>query len=454
MRHAMTPSFTGRPAAAPGTAPPRLAVAGRVSTTGKLFIAVMLILIYEGAVRKWVSNAMSTPLIGLRDLLVVFTIGRAFWLGHFARLPLLSRAMLLWTCCVVGWGLLQLTLGESTFTVFLIGLRFWLLSFWFAVAAAAGMNERDYVVALRVLMLALLLMAPLVALQRQAPPESFINKSLGDDVDEVFQLTAGVVRTTGTFSFTAGFVTFAAMCAPFALGIFEARKTRPRHRILAAATFAALIVCTLVSGARASFLFLGGLLFLYLVGNLAFSPMRQKGRAMIAAVVAICLIGALAFVFSDALRTTQERFESAAQTEGIAERLVTTLVGEASTYDRADWLGAGIGIGSNLAGFARFSSRAVFTFGETEQGRSLIEGGLLGALFIVLKLIAIGIGVSVSIRQSLRTRAIFPVLVWLTLGLALTTWPVIGQLTAHGLIGILLALGLLTLRYPRLRFFD
>ena len=54
----------------------------------------------------------------------------------------------------------------------------------------------------------------------------------------------------------------------------------------------------------------------------------------------------------------------------------------------------------------------------------------------------------------MQTRAVFPLLVWVAVSLALFTWPAIGQLTANGMQGVVLALGLLCLRYPRLRLFD
>src|SRR6476620_11444108 len=101
--------------------------ATRLSTVGRLFISVLLIVILEGAIRKWVSGSATLPLVLLRDLLVVFTVVRAFVRGDMHRQPQLIQVLAIWSCCVIGWGLLQLVLGESNFAVFLIGLRFWLL---------------------------------------------------------------------------------------------------------------------------------------------------------------------------------------------------------------------------------------------------------------------------------------------------------------------------------------
>ena len=429
------------------------AAANRLSLTGRLFISVMLIIIFEGAVRKWVAESSTLPLILLRDLIAAFTVVRAFTRGHFRHLPQLSAIMLAWSACVLGWGLLQLTLGESNFAVLMIGLRFWLLYVWFGIAAAVGMSERDYLVSMRVLLATLVMMAPLAALQHQSPPGAFINKSLDDDEESIFVVIAGIVRTTGTFSFTAGFTIFINVCAPFALGAFEARKRKLTHRLLALAVLGGLIVCALVSGARASIVYTGAMLAFYLLGHLVFAPMRRKGLALIAAVIAVGAVASLAYVFQSAVEATQERFQVAAESESFQERLTAIFLGEPGVLDRVDWLGAGIGIGSNLAQYVQFSNRTVFVYSETEAGRTLIEGGLAGAMFTLLKIAVVVGGIALALRRSMKTRAVFPTLVWITISLALVTWPVIGQLTANGMFGVLLAFGLLGLRYPTLRLF-
>ena len=432
---------------------PTGAAAARVSTTGRLFISVMLILILEGALRKWVSSSSTLPLILLRDLMAVYLVVRALALGHFRRQRVMLQVMTLWSACVLGWGLLQLAVGESNFPVLLIGMRFWLLYIWFALAAAAGMSERDYVAAVRVLLVTLLLMAPLALLQRYSPPGAFVNKSLDGDEEDIFVVIAGVVRTTGTFSFTSGFTAFINVCAPFALGAYEARKRKNSQRLFALAALGAIVICTLVSGARASIVYAAVMLALFLLGNIIFAPMRRKGIALVTGVLALLVVGGLGFVFQGAVEAIQERFQVAAQGEDPLGRIMTIFLGEPAALERFDWLGVGIGLGSNLAQFVRTGVRVVFFYAESEAGRTLIEGGVIGVLFILLKLIFIITGSAVALKRSMQTRAVFPILVWATIALAFLTWPAIGQLTANGLLGVLLGLGLLSLRYPQLRLF-
>jgi len=428
--------------------------ATRLSTVGRLFISVLLIVILEGAIRKWVSGSATLPLVLLRDLLVVFTVVRAFVRGDMHRQPQLIQVLAIWSCCVIGWGLLQLVLGESNFAVFLIGLRFWLLYFWFALAVAATMTERDYVVSLRVLLTALVLMAPLVVLQHFSPPGAFVNASLDVDPDDVFVVVAGVVRTTGTFSFTAGFTIFLALCTPFALGVFEARKRNSRQRLLALAIFASLVVSALVSGARAAFIFTGAMLMVYLFSNLLFAPVRRKGSALLMAVLVLIVVAGLAFVFQGAIEVTQQRFETAAESEDLAGRIVSALFGESGAFQHVTWLGNGIGIGSNLAQYVQTGDRAIYVLAESEAGRTLVEGGLLGWLYLAVKFAAVLAGLVAATKRATRTHAVFPLLVWVGLAVATAGWPVIGQLTANALFGVFLALGLLAFKYPNFRLFS
>ncbi|MDM0114287.1 hypothetical protein QTI66_19190 [Variovorax sp. J22R133] len=369
------------------------------------------------------------------------------------RQPQLLALVSVWSACVIGWGLLQLTLGESNFSIYLIGLRFWLLYIWFALAVAATLTERDYVVALRVLLTLLVLMAPLSVLQHFSPPGAFVNASLDTDPDDVFVVVAGIVRTTGTFSFTAGLTTFLALCTPFALGVFEARKRNTRQRILALAIFASLVVCALVSGARAAFIFTGAMLMVYLLANLLFAPVRRKGSALLMAVLVLIVVGGLGFVFQGAIEATQQRFETAAESEDLASRVVSALFGETGAFKHITWIGQGIGIGSNLAQYVQTGDRAIYVLAESESGRTLVEGGLLGWLFLAVKFSAVIAGLLAAMKRATRSHAVFPLLVWVGLAVATAGWPAIGQLTANALFGVYLAFGLLAFKYPNFKLF-
>lgn len=427
--------------------------AARLSRAGRLFVSVMLIVILEGAIRKWLSSSMTLPLVLARDALALYAVYYAFSRGHLQRNKGITFILLAWSCCVVMWGMLQLILGESNPNVFLIGLRFWLLYLWFACAVTASMTEHDYRVAVKATLWALLLMGPLVIVQHLSSPGAFINNEVDSEGGEVFTVALGVVRTTGTFSFTVGYTTFIAVCAPLVLLMLESRKRTAGQRLLAWLILGAFLAGTIVSGARSTVLFSGGLLGIYLLGSLFLAPGKRKALALLAFVFIVVILALFLYVFQGAIEATQERFQLAAETETFAERVATMFLGEPEIYKRFTWVGAGVGMGSNLATYFESGDRSFFALAETETGRTLLEGGLLGYLFAALKAFVVIAAIAKSYFQAIRTRTMFPVLVWITISFAMFTWSYVGQLSINALFGVLFVLGLLTFKYPNFRVF-
>ncbi|MDN4589146.1 hypothetical protein DBA29_11625 [Xenophilus aerolatus] len=403
-------------------------------------------MVLEGALRKWVSNSLTLPLVLLRDLLAIYTVWYALRTGalNFRRLP--AQLLLVWTGVLILWGFVQLIINQFSPAILVIGLRFWLLYFWFGYAAAVSMTLEDYRRSLWVMLALLILMIPLVVLQQGSPPGAFINTQIDTDVRDIFVVVAGVVRPTGTFSFTLGFTTFLAMGISALFCYRQLSRRSGRARLMFILAFIALLVGSILSGSRAAVLFYVGLLGVSLLGSLWFSRGVGKVYAAMGVILTVSLMAGAAILFSGALVATQERFENASQTEDLGERILAMLAGEPETYSQITWLGAGLGKGSNLASYFESGERS-FMLAETESARILLEGGVIGVLFIVLKLAVIAVGMWAAWRTSVRIRSSAPLLVWLTLAIALMTWSTIGQLTVNVATGLLFAQALLALRY-------
>jgi hypothetical protein len=425
-----------------------------LSRAGYAFIAVLLIVVLEGAVRKWVASGATLPLILVRDLLAIYLIAHAWGSGALRRQKRITSVLLAWTCVVVAWGLLQLVGGESTPTVLLIGLRFWLLYIWFGVAAAAAMNEADYRAAVLVAASILLMMAPLSVVQHFSPPGARINAQLeGGDEEGIFVAVAGVVRTTGTFSFTLGYSTFIALVAPLVFALVGAKKRTKLQFLFVTAVFGSFITASVVSGSRTAVIYSGVMLAAYFGGRLWLAKGKGKFRAAIAIVFGMMLVAVLLYAFSGALEVTGQRFEQASEVEDFWERMLHIFIGEPYTYEKITWLGYGLGLGSNLATYVRTGGSNVFALAEVEASRILLEGGLIGYAFTALKLVVLGVGIGKSVRLAYSQRSVYPILLWMTVTLAILTWPAVGQISAHGLLGPMLAFGLLVFRFPKMEFF-
>ncbi|WP_218511901.1 hypothetical protein [Variovorax sp. dw_308] len=423
-----------------------------LSRTGRLFIGVLLIVVFEGAVRKWGTSAATLPMILLRDAMAGYLIFHAWRSGHLRTYKNQTAVLLAWTCCVIAWGMLQVIVNDGNPIVFLIGLRFWLLYIWFGFAAASSMTEADFRIAMRTATVLLILLAPLVILQYASPPGARINTEVDSVDDQVFIVIAGVVRTTGTFSFTAGFSTFLGLVIPIALTVVAARKRTLTHAFIAVAAFGAVVAESLVSGARSAVIYSGLMIAIYLLGRLVFSKPADKGRALMTLLLALGALAILAIVFQTAIENTQQRFDEAAQVENFWDRVLVYFAGEPTVVDFLSWTGVGIGQLSNLAGYVS-TGVAGFSLAEAEGGRVLIEGGLLGGLYTAMKLIVMALGLYRSFVIAVRRKIIFPLLLWISLSVALLSWAAIGQLTANALLGFALAFALAALRYPTLEIF-
>lgn len=405
-----------------------------------LFIAILLITVFEGAFRKWVSNGLTYPLVGLRDVLAVVGIVYALSRGYERYAPQLSLSLLLASVLLVAWGLLQLLVNQSSPLVFLFGLRFWLLYLWFAVLAAVSMSEHDFRRIAQVMVLLLIGMAPLAVMQHFLPVESFWNKQV--DEGYVFTVTQFIVRTTGTFSFTAGYTTFLAMTTPFALLAVDGRLRLWRGKWLPHLGMAALLVATVVSGSRGAIIFFGILACTYIGASVFFGNRRQKWRAIVLLIVlAVTLLAASLSIFSRAMEATRERFETASESESFIDRLAYNFLpqGESSL------IGAGIGMGSNIGAVLETGNRQ-FLLAEAENARVILEGGVFGWLVLLGKLAVVLLGLRRAVYIARRTNSMLGVTLWMTTGLALLSWSIIGQLTINTLGYLLVGLAIAALR--------
>lgn len=424
-----------------------------ISGAGRIFIFVFLVVVFEGTARKWISSSLTLPLIATRDILAVGLIFYAWRSGQMRHFKLLTPILTVWSCCFLIWGLIQIILGENSPLVFLIGARFWLLYIWFGCAAAATMTEADYRASVLLAAGLLLILAPLTVLQFYSPPGARINAQVDSDDSNVFLLIAGIVRPTATFSFTAGYTTLLALITPFVFMVVDSNKKSKFQYLIAVAIFVSFAVGSIVSGSRAAVIYSGALFSAYLLGRLLFSNKKTKWRTLFSIIFLLLSISLLLFLFQGAIDATQQRFQDAAAGENFWARLLVIFTGESGVYSKFNWLGYGFGSGSNLAAYAATGHRE-FTLTESEAGRILLEAGLLGYVWTFMKIIAIAYGFTMSWRLAAKRYLIYPLLIWITLALALLTWSSIGQLTSNALLGILIALGIASLKYYNIDLFQ
>lgn len=375
------------------------------------------LLILEGTFRKWLLPQYSDVLLVIRDpvALAIYALalkakvfprrGFTLWLGIIAVLswivslvvlePYLSLKPLL---LVTGYGF------RSNFfhlpLIFVIGKTF----------EPEDVKKLGWWV-----LLCLIPMAILLAVQFNASPDAFINRTAG--LGEAQQITAGggKIRPPGTFSFVSGVIFYAALSAAYLL---YAALTRALYRnwLLFSAGLA-LVVTIGVSGSRSTLLavlvVVSSLLAIIVLRPQA---VNQFGRNLLIVVVVLVIVTRLP-VFKEGVQILSDRFTVTAEAEetSIASGLLARTFGGFTEgfllLTRAPIGGYGLGIGTN--GGAKFlTGRAMFLLTEGEWGRVILESGpILGLAYLVWRtLLTVQLGF-LSIKK-LRQGEIFPIMLF------------------------------------------
>jgi hypothetical protein len=413
-----------------------------LSGAAKLFLGVVLVILFEGALRKWLLPSLGNPLMLLRDAMAMAMVAGIFAKGQYRRAGILLQLLAVWSAIVIMWGLVQVLILQTPLLVFMLGVRFWLLYLWMALGVAVALSDKEIRYILQLMAWTLVLMAPLAVMQFLSPPGHWINFQPDTDEDHVFVSAMGIVRTSGTFSFTLGYACYIAMMAPFALAprwgganLFAA----PWMRLLLVACVA---VASLVSGSRSALLYFVTFAVFYFFSEMSFSARASdRFRTLMTAMVFVLILAAVVLLLPNILLSMQERFLLASQSEDFAGRIFSIFLGEPGALARFSWLGYGLGAGTNGAQIL-LTGENYFSLAESEPGRVLLEMGAIGGLWLFLKISLLTWGLGKSWHIAATKNDIMPICLWFSSAFAIMTWPISGQVSAHGIAYVLLAFSL------------
>ena len=383
----------------------------------RLIWLYFFLLIFEGTLRKWILPRFSDVLLVVRDPVVLAIYFFAIKARVFPR----NRYVLaLGIIGVLSW-LVSLVVLEPYLplkplllvTGFGFRSNFLHLPLIFVIGKVF---DHDEVLKLgKWVVIGLIPMAVLLAVQFNAAPDAFINRTAG--LGEMHQITAGggKIRPPGTFSFVSGVIFYAALAAAFLL---YGALTRGVYRnwLLFGGGFA-LVVTIGVSGSR-SVLLAVLVVLASLLAIILFRPsaMNQFGRNLLIVVV-VMLVAVRLPVFKEGVQILSDRFTVVAEEEqkSIARGLISrTFSGFAEgilLMGRSPIGGYGLGIGTN--GGAKFlTGRTMFLLSEGEWGRVILESGpVLGLAFLIWRtLLTFKLGL-LSFRE-LKRGQILSLMLW------------------------------------------
>jgi hypothetical protein len=338
------------------------------------------LLLWEGALRKWVFPSLSTPLLIVRDPVVILIYAIALAKGVFP----FNRFVLV-TIVLAGVSFVASLCVFGRLEIILFGVRtdFLHLPLIFLIPRVLDHEDVDRVG--RWFLLLSLPMTFLVTWQFLSPRGAWINAAAGGDLDSQLISTGERIRPAGIFSFVSGMVSYLSAVAAFLIGAYLDRRKVPTW--LHALTIPGMILSLVLSGSRSA---LAGVTIIFVAVLLVCA--RQFWR--VRRIVNPAVFGYLVFVvlcylplFREGLDVHEERIKAGGGVEkGIVGRYLGELGESIDLAVHTPLLGRGLGIGTN-AGAALLTGSRSFLLGESEWSRVVAESGpILGCAYLVLRL--------------------------------------------------------------------
>lgn len=369
--------------------------------------AYFLLLIFEGALRKWVLPALATPLLVVRDPVAIWLLFTAW---RYDELP--KHKFIIITVWITVFSIFtSMLVGHHSVVVALYGARIYLFHFPLIFLIGKVFTKADILKVGKVLLYMSVPMFFLIALQFYSPQSSFINKGIGaDSQGGGFSGALGYFRPPGTFSFTTGNIQFFGLVTAFV--IYYWLNLKEANRILLIAATLACIGAIPISISR-GLLIQVVLSLAFAVASLVRNP-RLLGRMVVAGIALIFLLALLSNVefIGNAINVLIERFSNAADSEGSIDETIINRIGgsiaEPFMQGNLPFFGFGLGMGTN-AGAQLLTGRSdEFLISEGEWGRLIGEMGVAMGFTMIAIRVSMGLTILASAYRSIKAQNLLP----------------------------------------------
>lgn len=355
----------------------------------KLLWLYLWLLIFEGALRKWILPGLQQPLLLVRDPIAIYLVCVGLQRG-WIRSGYAKTMMVVSTISLV----LTLTVGHQNLIVGLFGWRIYFFHFPMIFVMAKVLTRDDLMKMARFILYLSIPMTVLVVIQFYSPQSAWVNLGVGSDTEGAgFGGAMGYFRPPGTFSFTSGYVGFQAVVGCLLLyyitinSILGKKDKLPQWMMIIMSGCYIVSIPTSISRTH----FFQTIVFMIFLFIAAMRSNRLKSRyirflAIGAIAVCVLLFTGLADTQIEAFNS---RLESANEAEGGAEgvlgnRYAGSFLRGLFNFDLPIF-GFGIGLGTNFG--ARFLGGNMYSFGfnaEEEWSRVTGECGLIIGWIILL----------------------------------------------------------------------
>ncbi|MVM38074.1 hypothetical protein GO730_11525 [Spirosoma sp. HMF3257] len=343
------------------------------------------LLIFEGAIRRWVLPGLAQQLVIIRDPFAIIILILAWQYSSINRNPYIWFSTFL---SIISFAT-TIVLGHGNIPVALFGLRITLIHFPLIFVIAKFFDKRDIELLTKWMVILTIPMLILIVIQFYSPQTSWINKGYyNSEVGAGFRGANGYFRPPGTFSFINGLAMFFTVSSAFVLYALFKPINLPRWVVYVALCCQILSIPFSIS--RTLFFGVSLIVLCFLLISVRTPKILASTLTLTLLIVILAVILGNVSFFAESLSAFTERFTSANKTEGgvqdsLFKRTFEGLFLALDSVNELPFFGKGLGLGTNV-GSQLEVGKAAYLISEDEWGRMIGEMGLLlSFLFILLR---------------------------------------------------------------------
>lgn len=391
-----------------------------------LIFIIYYLLIFEGALRKWFLPFAQKLIFFIRDPFVLSVYILAFKYKMWPKPSPIFIAGIASAVLFAALALIQSVILGVHPVISAIGWRgyFWYIPLAFIIGEQ--FRGKDVAALCRHTMWIAIPIACLSYLQFRSGEYGFLNRVFDEEVSHM-TLSMGFCRVAGTFTIAAAQAVFIGSLVAINLAIWLLpARARPISRLVLWASTGAVLVNLYVCGSRSAFFEAMIILVFALFSGFLIRDYKQKLRCFLwPGLIAIVGLVLYVTVFSQAFEVMQQRFTGADANGGSTlARGYTIVTGVFESLSRANFIGYGMGMGSNAGAFLAAGTRRFF-LSENELPRIVEESGVPGLIYIIYRLWLVAWIFAGAVVATRRANNPLPIVLFGFEGVLLAT----GQLT-------------------------
>ncbi len=357
-----------------------------------------LLWLFEGALRKWIAPGLSSPLLIVRDpiLLYIYFLAiqrKVFRLNGYGVFMIILGTL----SVIVSMGLFK----APPLKVIAFGIHANFIHLPLIFLLPEIINYAEVRKIGRIVMWLGPPMALIAAWQFLSPSGARINVGAGGE-GKMIETALGRIRPSGTFSFTNGLAEYTVLLSAFFFHHLLEKKIFPKLAFLLAGP--SILVLVLMSGSRTTFALVGLEVLTVIVIWIIKPRFMRSSIKLVAIGVAVFLIIGSVGALRVGMDVIVARFaNSGGVKEGFIVRFFDEFKKPIAAAARAEPAGVGIGMGTNAASSMMYKMLR-FNLGESEMDRIVMEmGPYLGLPYLLWRFAVLIYIVRVSLA-ALRER--------------------------------------------------